>query len=106
MDDDFWEAVEPLAEWLVKKASASEGEALMDHALAGRDARPARVHPDWPPEVQQASQTQSSTGSRAMIEGLPVKQWRYMIQLGNTKGDSIEKGFRWTSALIRKNWEV
>ncbi len=105
-DEEFWEAIEPLAEWLVKKATASEGEALLDHALAARDRRTARVHPDWPKEVQEATQLQSNLGYRAMIEGLPVLHWRYMAQLGNTKGDSIEKGLRWTSALIRKNWEV
>ncbi len=64
--------MEPLAEWLLKKALASKGEALMVHALTGRDHCEVRVHQEWLIEVQQATQMQSNMGHRAMIKGLPV----------------------------------
>ena len=41
-----------------------------------------------------------------MVEGLPTRHWRHIVQCANKSGDSIEKGLRWTSALIRKNWEI
>ena len=105
-DNDFWEAVEPLAEWLVSKTTNDIGEAIMDHSLACRDNRDARIHQSWAVEVRQATMAQSRAGNRTLLEGLPVKQWRYIIQASNTSGDSVEKGLRWTSAMIRKNWEV
>ena len=50
----------------------------MDHAMACRDKRDARIHTDWPTEVQQTTLAQIRTGRRAMIEGPPVKPWRHM----------------------------
>ena len=55
---EFWEAVEPLAEWLTKKARPAVGEAILDHALACRDKRDSRVDTEWPIEIQQATLAQ------------------------------------------------
>ena len=105
-NEEFWEATETFAEWLVKKTSTELGQALIDHALAAREDRDARIHQEWSNEVQQACLEQRRVGNRSMVEGLPTRHWRHIIQSRNTSGDSIEKGLRWTSALIRKNWEI
>ena len=51
-NEEFWKATETFAEWLVKKASTELGQALIDHALAAREDRNARIHQDWSNEVQ------------------------------------------------------
>jgi hypothetical protein len=105
-DDEFWEATESFAEWLVSKTSEDIGQAILDQVLACREDRSARIYEEWPEEVQQASLAQIRAGNRSMAEGLPTRHWRYITQSRNQTGDSVEKGLRWTSALIQKQWEI
>jgi len=105
-DQVYWGAVAPLGDWLVKKAHPDVQQAIMEHMNAYRERRTAVVKEDWSEEVKEASREQSRLGYRSLAEGLPVTRWRCIAQTRATKGDVVEKGLRWTSALIRKCWEV
>ena len=77
--DEFYDAIEPLAEWLVAKAPTEIGQAIIEHAVAGRENRDARTYPDWADAVKYANLKQVSAGCRSMVEGLPTRHWRHII---------------------------
>ena len=102
----YWGAVAPLGEWLVKHEDVDMQEVIMDHIHAYREQREAVVRESWSDKVKEASVAQSRVGYRSLAEELPVVEWRCIAQTRNVSGDAIEKGLRWTSAMIRKCWEV